>query len=124
MVGVHSTSRSAVGQYGEDLACRQLQAAGMHILARNWRCQAGELDVIAADGNTLVVCEVKTRRHVHFGAPTEAVTTDKLRRVRKLAGLWLAESEHSDFEAVRVDVVAVVLPRRGAAVIKHLKGVE
>lgn len=118
--------RNVVGRYGEDLACRHLSGLGYAIVARNWRCPAGEVDIIAVDGNCLVVCEVKTRTSAAFGTPQEAVTWRKARRLRQLSSLWLAErtsSETERFDEVRVDVVAVSLPKRGAAVLDHLRGV-
>jgi putative endonuclease len=111
-----------VGEYGERLAAEHLRADGMQILDRRWRCPIGEVDIVAADGGCLVVCEVKTRRSTVAGVPVEAVTRDKLIRLRRLAAAWLAEHE-SGWPDVRIDVIAVVLPRRGAAVVDHLRGV-
>ena len=68
----------ALGDYGERLACRYLAGRGFTILDRNWRCARGELDIVARDGDALVVCEVKTRSDEGFGAPFEAVTRRKL----------------------------------------------
>lgn len=114
--------RSAVGQYGEDVAARHLTDTGMQVLARNWRCDLGEIDVVARDGHTVVVCEVKTRSGLDYGTPLEAVTARKLARLRRLAARWLAESGERPPE-VRIDVVSVLLRRRGAAVVEHLRGV-
>lgn len=55
-------ARQALGRYGEELAARRLAEAGMTVIARNWRCRSGEIDIVARDGDALVVCEVKTRR--------------------------------------------------------------
>lgn len=117
--------RHALGRYGEDLACRTLRDDGLEVLARNWRCAAGEIDIVAAASGLLVVCEVKTRASEAFGPPEEAVTFAKLRRLRGLAAEWLNEQgEHRQaYERVRLDVVAVVVPKRGAAQVRHLKGV-
>lgn len=114
-----------MGRYGEDLACRALREDGLEILARNWRCGAGEIDIVAATSGTLVVCEVKTRASSAFGPPEEAVTFAKIRRLRGLAAEWLASrGEGRDgYERIRLDVVAVVVPKRGAAQVRHLKGV-
>jgi putative endonuclease len=114
--------RSAVGQYGEDVASRHLTEAGMQVLARNWRCDLGEIDVVARDGSTVVVCEVKTRTGLDYGTPLEAVTARKLARLRRLAARWLAESGEHPPE-VRIDVVSVLVRRRGAALVEHLRGV-
>lgn len=130
MGGTSATTsrRQALGRFGEDLACRYLAGLGYVILARNWRCPAGEIDIVAVDGGCLVVCEVKTRSSTAFGPPEEAVTWRKARRLRALSRQWLAERSQREegaarFTAVRVDVVAVSVPRRGAAVVNHLPGV-
>ena len=117
--------RHALGRYGEELACRALRADGLTILARNWRCGTGEIDIVAATAGLLVVCEVKTRASGAFGPPEEAVTASKVRRLRGLAAEWLAEQgpERDGYEDVRLDVVAVVVPKRGAAQVRHLRGV-
>ncbi len=115
-------AKDAVGRYGEDLAVRHLVDKGWRIVERNWRGDAGEVDVVAMDGSTLVVVEVKTRSGTAFGYPAEAVTLSKLTRLRRLAGQWLTEHD-ARVAAVRIDVVAVILPRRGAAQLEHLEGV-
>jgi len=115
-------SSDAVGEYGEKLAARHLEAQGFAVLARRWRCARGEIDVVAVDGSCLVVCEVKTRRSVTAGSPVEAVTPAKLARLRLLTGLWLDQQEVS-WREVRIDVVTVLLPRRGAGHVEHLRGV-
>jgi putative endonuclease len=120
VVGVRATD--AVGEYGEKLACRLLTGQGMTLLARRWRCAQGEIDIVAVDGDCLVVCEVKTRRSVLAGAPAEAVTAVKLARLRRLAAAWL-EQQSRTFPEVRIDVVAVLVPHRGAAQLEHLRGV-
>ncbi len=112
----------ALGRYGERLAERHLVAQGMVVLDRNWRCPEGELDLVLRDGRVLVVCEVKTRSSVEFGTPHEAVTTAKLARLRRLAARWLRERDASVPE-VRVDLVAVVRPRRGPSTVDHVVGV-
>ena len=84
-------ARGALGRYGEDVAAGLLQSMGMTILSRNWRCPAGELDIVARDGDALVVCEVKTRRGVSHGSPADAVGPRKMQRLRALALHWLDE---------------------------------
>ncbi|NLF03575.1 MAG: YraN family protein [Actinomycetales bacterium] len=115
-------AKDAVGKYGEELAVRHLEDKGWRIVERNWRGEAGEVDVVAMDGSTLVVVEVKTRSGTRFGYPAEAVTLTKLTRLRRLAGQWLTEHD-ARVAAVRIDVVAIVLPRQGAAQVEHLVGV-
>jgi putative endonuclease len=112
----------AVGEYGERLAGRLLAGQGMTLLATRWRCPQGEIDIVALDGECLVVCEVKTRRSLLAGTPAEAVTPVKLARLRRLAAAWLA-AQSGRYPEVRIDVVTVVVPRRGAPRLEHLRGV-
>lgn len=118
--------RAAVGAFGEDVAARHLVAQGMVILDRNWRCPAGEIDLVARADDVLVVCEVKTRRGELFGSPAEAVDRRKAAKLRVLAVQWLAVHPVKPSQ-VRIDVVAVVMPRRGAGrgtvEVEHLVGV-
>jgi putative endonuclease len=112
----------ALGAYGERVAADHLVAAGLIILERNWRCDLGEIDIVARDGDTLVVCEVKTRAGVGFGSPLEAVTASKAARLRRLAARWIDEHGVHPPE-VRIDLVGVLRPRRGAAEVDHVQGV-
>jgi putative endonuclease len=118
----------ALGRYGEQTAARHLEAAGMHVLARNWRCRAGELDIVALDplpdGAALAVCEVKTRSEHALQSPTEAVDAVKAGRLLRLAELWLTAcwSGPPPPGGVRVDLICVVHGRRGAARVTHLRG--
>jgi putative endonuclease len=114
--------KDSLGRHGEEIAVAHLQVAGMLVLARNWRCALGEIDVVALDGDCLVVCEVKTRRSLTLGSPVEAVTPAKLARLRRLTSLWLAGQDQR-FDEVRIDVVGVLRPRRGPVVIEHLRAV-
>ncbi len=97
------------------------EARGYDVLARNWRCAEGELDLVLRDGDTLVACEVKTRTSEECGSPHEAVDDTKLARLQQLAWLW-AEQHGVRAPGVRVDLVAVLRPNRGAAVVDHVKG--
>ena len=119
-------TRQQLGAQGEDLAAAQLERQGMTILARNWRCPAGELDIIAAEeceGRTTVVfCEVKCRTGLGYGDPLESITFDKVRRLRRLAAAWLA-AEHAHPAAVRIDAVGVVLIRGTAPQLSHVRGI-
>lgn len=115
-------AKDEVGRHGEAVAARLLEDAGWRILDRNWRCEHGELDIVAVDGADLVAVEVKTRRSAAYGSPQEAVTGEKLRRLRRLVGAWLA-AQSGSFAGVRIDVIAVTLPRAGAARVEHLRGV-
>jgi len=116
---------NAVGAYGERLAARYLVDSGMQILDRNWRCDQGEVDIVALDGTCLVIVEVKTRRSLVFGSPAEAVTVAKASRLRRLAGCWLAghRSLVDSVSDIRIDVVGVLRPAQGPAQIEHLVAV-
>ena len=112
----------AVGRYGEELAAKYLVAAGFAILERNWRCELGEIDIVARDGDTLVVCEVKTRRGLNYGSPLESITYRKLATLRGLAGRWL-QQHGARPSGVRIDVVGVLIPHGGGPTVDHVKGV-
>ncbi|MGH3414646.1 MAG: YraN family protein [Marmoricola sp.] len=112
---------SALGAYGEDVAARALVDQGMVLLDRNWRCDSGEIDLVLRDGAALVFCEVKTRSSNDFGSPLEAVTDAKADRLQRLAARWVAEHRARP-EDVRIDLVGVLRPPRGAAVLQHVRG--
>lgn len=117
------TRQQALGAYGESLAARYLEQQGMVVISRNWRCDVGEIDIIAREELTLVFCEVKTRSGVQFGHPLEAISDRKIRRLRRLALRWLDErSIHAP--VVRFDVVGIVQPQRGASDLTHVRGIE
>ncbi|TFV33112.1 YraN family protein [Streptomyces sp. T1317-0309] len=121
--GADMNAREALGRYGEDVAARRLTAAGMTVLERNWRCgRSGEIDIVARDGDALVVCEVKTRRGGRFEHPMAAVTPAKAHRLRGLAERWV-QAHGGAPGGVRIDLVGVVLPGRGAPVVEHARGV-
>src|SRR4029079_9732072 len=88
-------TRAEIGALGEQLAVEHLASLGLRVLDRNWRCRYGELDVIASDDvtRTAVFVEVKTRTSDQFGGVQQAVTPDKVRRLRRLAGLWLPQKD-------------------------------
>lgn len=115
-------AKDAVGRYGERVAAAYLVDQGWQVLDRNWRGPSGELDIVALQGEDLVVVEVKTRTGDGFGHPAEAVTAAKLARLRRLAGQWLAAHDLRP-RGVRVDVVAVRAGGAGAARVEHLVGV-
>lgn len=115
--------RRALGAYGERLAARFLTESGFDVLDRNWRCEVGEIDIVARRGDCLVVCEVKTRRTLDYGGPAAAVTPVKAARLRRLAGCWLEANPGSGTRDIRIDVVAITRPPSGPAGIDHLVGV-
>ncbi len=114
-------SRVALGRRGEDLAVEHLRRQGLVILERNWRCREGELDILATDGRTLVVCEVKTRSGRGYGIPTEAVTQDKRNRIRRLTLRWLA-SRRVAWCPLRFDVIAIECSPKEPPRLRHVVG--
>lgn len=128
-VGTQPGRRARVARLGEDLAAEFVTGLGWSIIARNWRNRYGELDLIAFDGRRLIVVEVKTRASRVFGDPVAAVTPEKLRRIRKLTRMWLAQQEMR-WPAIRFDVISVRLDpahpeaRAGAEVRHHVNVVE
>ncbi len=112
----------ALGHYGENLAVEHLESLGMVVLERNYRCRFGEIDIVARDGSTLVICEVKTRTSVRYGTPLAAVTGQKAARLRRLASHWLQDHGVTP-PSVRIDVVSVVVPNRGAPRVERVSGV-
>ncbi|WP_199430309.1 YraN family protein [Qaidamihabitans albus] len=119
--GTGRRSHLALARRGEDVAAAYLRGKGLTVLCRNWRCREGELDLVATDGSVLVVCEVKTRSGPGFGAPAEAVTPEKIARIRRLTTRWLTEFRVA-WCPIRFDVIAIehrpgVRPR-----IRHIVG--
>jgi len=100
------TSRVAQGTAAEGLACRYLEARGLILVARNYRCRVGELDLIMRDGEQLVFVEVRSRRHSRFGTPAESVTRTKQQRLLRAAAHYL-QHERLDLPC-RFDVVAIL----------------
>ena len=103
---------------------RYLREQGMEVLDRNWRSVHGEVDVVARDGDCIVICEVKTRRSSGFGEPVEAVTFAKAMRLRRLAAAYLAgHGAGAPVSQVRVDVVGILCRPGRPAVLRHVVGV-
>lgn len=115
------TRQQELGRQGEDLACGYLEGQGLVVLSRNWTCRDGELDVVAVEGDRLVVCEVKTRSGPVWGRPDEAIDQDKLSRLRRTALRWLA-AHGVGWCPVRVDLISVIWPPGGEPQLQHLRG--
>ena len=113
-------AKDTLGRHGEELAVRHLQDAGLRILDRNWRCEVGEIDIVAKDGDVVVICEVKTRSGTGFGSPLEAVTWKKTARLRQLAVLWM-ERHDERAAGLRIDVVGVRVSPSTDPVIDHVR---
>lgn len=109
-----------LGRAGERLAASWLEAHGLRMLGRNWRCAYGEIDVIAEDADELVFVEVKTRRGDALGAPEEAITPRKRRHLILAAQSYIAELAGDEERPYRIDVVAVQLAPSGKLLeIRH-----
>jgi putative endonuclease len=98
-----------------------LTGNGMVVLSRNWRCRDGEVDLVATDGERLVVCEVKARSGTGYGEPAEGVTPAKAARIRRVAAEWL-RAHRVGWCEIRFDVLAVLCPPGGPVTIEHLRG--
>lgn len=122
-----SSTRRSVARIGEHLAVQHLEGLGCTVLARNWRCAdgtlRGELDIVALDERTLVVCEVKARRSAVVDDALEAVTPAKQRQLRRLAGAYVAQLPARP-PALRIDVIGVCWPYGGGPLqLTHVRGV-
>jgi putative endonuclease len=110
-----------LGRYGEDRAAAHLSSLGYEIIDRNWRCRSGEIDLIARDQDQIVFVEVKTRNGNGFGHPFEAISNDKLTKLRKSVAEWCRAKQLSGV-VVRLDAVSVLVSG-GSVQIEHLKQV-
>mgnify|MGYP000928666318 FL=1 len=116
--------RRETGASGEALAAAYLTGRGWTILARNWRCRTGEIDIIARDPDgVLVVCEVKTRRGLGFGDPLEALTYAKVKRLRELSMEWV-RSQEERVGPVRLDAIGILVDARGLSSVRHVENLD
>ena len=115
-------AKDVLGREGVQAAVSYLEGRGFRILDRNWRCADGEIDIVAVDRHTFVVCEVKTRSGTRYGTPLDAVGRTKRMRLRRLAAQWL--SAHGvRFDHIRIDVLGLLLDGAGGFTIEHVRGV-
>lgn len=108
----------ALGDRGEDAAAAYLTNVGMTVVERNWRAKSGEVDIVALDGEQIVLVEVKTRRTVSAGTPEDAVTPTKQRRYRRLAQAYLAHAGTPE-ASVRFDVISILVIAEDRALLRH-----
>lgn len=113
--------RGRLGKQGEELACLELERRGYRILTRGYRTRAGEIDIIASDGDAIVFIEVKARTSDRFGTPAEAVTRSKQRRICHIAVDYLARRRLST-RPCRFDVVAVAPDASGRLTVEVIQG--
>lgn len=116
-------SAAEIGTMGEALACRYLESIGYEILDRNWRTRRGEIDIVARIGETTVAIEVKTKRGTRYGAPLEAITYVKARRLRVLLATWLMEHNPTS-KRIRVDGIGITLRPVSEPLLEHVEGIS
>ena len=111
-------TRAETARRGEDAAAAYLERIGCTVVERNWRCPTGEVDIVALDGRTLVIVEVKTRKTSTAGTPEEAVSPTKQRRLVRIARHYLAHAGLEDTD-VRFDVIAIRPIAEDRALLRH-----
>jgi putative endonuclease len=117
-------AKDLLGRAGEERAARYLTALGYVLLDRNWRCDQGEIDIVAMRDAHLCVIEVKTRRSDAFGHPFEAVDERKRRRLWKLGYAWReAHPDQARGLVLRLEVIGITGPNPASAVIEHLEDI-
>lgn len=112
------------GRDGEERAARYLSALGCEVLARNWRCALGEIDIIARDGREIVLVEVKTRRTDLYGHPFAAVDEQRTRRLWKAGRAWCSASGEPSSRPLRLDVIAITGEDPATADLEHFRDVR
>lgn len=115
-------AKDVLGALGEEIAATALAESGYRIVDRNWRCAQGEIDIVAIDGDETVFVEVKTRSSVAFGHPLEAITAQKLARLRRLAAAW-CEEHPGNHSRIRIDAVAILASPGANPQVEHLRRV-
>lgn len=113
--------RRDTGNRGEDLAAEYLRGKGYAIVARNWRCRLGELDIVAEVDNVLVFVEVRTRRAATSETALESVTKRKVERLLKAVYTYLDETPSAADKNWRVDIIAIALPRGSSPIVEHVE---
>lgn len=113
--------RREIGDRGERAAVAFLENRGLEIVDRNWKCSYGEADVVALDGETLVFCEVKTRRATTSGIPEEAVTPAKQRRYARIARVYCSRTD-VEYRSIRFDVIAIYAFSDTQALLRYIRG--
>lgn len=107
-----------IGRRGEDAAALFLERQGMTVVERNWRCRSGEIDIVALDGDELVLVEVKTRRKVSKGIPEEAVSLTKQKRLSRLGKMYISYAGLTE-SRIRFDVIAIEVIAEDRALLRH-----
>lgn len=113
-------SRKAIGRRAENLAAVFLKKKCFGIVDRNFRCRLGEIDIIAKDGDELVFVEVRSANGYYFQHPLESITNTKMRRLRRLAMVWL-NYNHTKEANLRFDIISIVFLEKGNMEIEHIR---
>jgi putative endonuclease len=117
---------AATGRAAEDRALKELGAAGLHLVARNFRCRLGEIDLVMREGDTLVFVEVRQRQSARFGDASESVTAAKQRKLQAAAALFVAWHPALRDLPMRFDLFALDGNAHGASTVpgaKWLRGI-
>lgn len=116
--------RQLVGQKGEQAARDYLEQHGYSIIETNYRCRLGEIDIIARDGEMVVIVEVRTKTGLAFGRPEESINQEKARKLHRLALQYIQSNYHREVSS-RIDLVAVMIDRNSGQVkdIKQIKNI-
>ena len=116
----NSSDTENIGKKGEEMAREHMAAKGYSILDLNWHHGHKEIDIVARQGNEIVVVEVKTRAENYAEEPWEAVTSSKIRNIVEVADAWL-RIHKVDLEA-RFDVISILLKKDGSYSLEHFEG--
>ena len=114
----HAYTPKELGRRGEEAAAKFLQRRGFEVIERNWKCIAGEADIIALCEDTLCFVEVKTRSDVQKGFPSEAVNERKRDRYERIAACYLKDHVYDDLR-VRFDVISILVLNNDRAFLRH-----
>lgn len=118
-------AKDVLGRAGEDRAVAHLIERGYSVLERNWRCPAGEIDVVAETESAIAIVEVKTRRSELYGHPLEAIDARKRARLWRLACAWAAEHpERLVGRRLRIEAIAIVGGDPAVGRLEHLTDIE
>jgi|SRR5680860_778014 len=100
-------NKQSLGKYGEEYTVRIVQEAGLRIIALNYRCPKGEMDIIAREDETLVFIEVRTRQSSYRGWGEETITKKKAQRLQAIASFYVLQQGYKSWPSMRFDVVAI-----------------
>lgn len=116
---ISKTQRTALGDWGEEVACKHLLNAGYQILDRQWRFSKAEIDIIAKEGDVLVFVEVKTKSYNFYGEPEESISHHKEKLIIDGAFRYM-EHIHHEWE-IRFDIIAILVDKDNQPIIRHYK---